>query len=97
MSVPEVTEKLALLNTRISGVFSATTVKPGDDVKSDFGPGKVVAIKDTGVAIALEKWTSVGIDAPALVVGVHTLTMKKSASNAGGVESTNGDASSGNQ
>lgn len=77
MSVTDVTDKLALLNTRISGIFESTTVKIGDDVKSDFGTGKVVTINDNGIAIALDKWTSVGIDAPKLVVGVSTLTLKK--------------------
>lgn len=81
MSVDDVTDKLALLNSRISGVFSAVTVKVGDDVQSDFGTGKVTCIKDSGVGIALDKWTSVGVDAPQLFVNVATITLKKPTSN----------------
>ena len=83
MAENDVIDKLALLNNRISGVFdeSSTTVKVGSEVKSNFGTGKVVKINDNGIAVALDKWESVGIEnAPKLVVDVSSLTLKKSVS-----------------
>jgi len=83
MAQNDLIDKLALLNNRISGVFdeSSTTVKIGSEVKSNFGTGKVVKINDNGIAVALDKWESVGIEnAPKLVVDVSSLTLKKSVS-----------------
>jgi hypothetical protein len=83
MAQNDLIDKLALLNNRISGVFdeSSTTVKIGSEVTSNFGTGKVVKINDNGIAVALDKWESVGIEnAPKLVVDVSSLTLKKSVS-----------------